>query len=72
MDPEDNQTGSVNLKPKHPESYDGKRDFLTVSTWLYKVEQYLLLVQINNPGISFTEENKIIFVSTLLSGSAAI
>lgn len=64
--------GTINLKPNKPESYDGRRDFLVVNTWLYKVEQYLVLVQLSNPGVQLTEGNRILYASTFLTGTAAV
>lgn len=64
--------GSINLKPNKPEAYDGRRDFLVVSTWLYKVEQYLVLMQLNNPAAQLLEANRILYASTFLTGTAAV
>eukprot|EP00171_Calliarthron_tuberculosum_P018338 IDg18338t1 len=64
--------GSINLKPNKPEPYEGNRDYLVVNTWLYKVEQYLVLVQLCNPGVPLTEENKILYASTFLTSTAAV
>lgn len=68
----DGAAGSITLKPNKPEPFGGKRDFLTVNTWLYKVEQYLALVQISNPAAPLTEGNRIMYASTLLTGTAAV
>eukprot|EP00171_Calliarthron_tuberculosum_P009546 IDg9546t1 len=43
---------SVSLKPNTPTEFAGKRDFLSVYSWLYKIEQYLLLLNMCNPNIS--------------------
>lgn len=64
--------GSISLKPNKPEVYDGKRDFLVVNTWLYKVEQYLVLVQLSNPAAPLTDANRITYASTFLTGTAAV
>lgn len=64
--------GSINLKPNKPEPYDGKRDYLVVNTWLYKVEQYLVLAQLSNPGVPLTEANRILYASTFLTSTAAV
>jgi hypothetical protein len=49
----------VNLKPAKPGSYEGKRDYLTVETLLYKVEQYLFLVQVGAPEQPINDATKI-------------
>lgn len=63
---------SINLKPNKPETYDGTRDFVNVSTWLYKVEQFLSLTQLSAPTTIITDHNRIAFASSYLSGNAAI
>jgi hypothetical protein len=50
---------SLNLKPAKPGSYEGKRDSLTMETWLYQVEQYLALVQIGAPSTPINDVKKI-------------
>lgn len=63
---------SINLKPNKPECYDGKRDFLTVNTWIYTIGQYLSLTQLSSPSIQITEHNRIAFASSYLKGNAAV
>lgn len=63
---------AITLRPKQPETYEGKRDFLTVNTWIYKLEQYIALQAVVNPTLDFNDGNKILFATTFLSGSAAI
>ena len=63
---------SVKWGPNKPEVFDGKRDFLAVSTWLYKMEQYLHLMEVFAKGVTMTEENRVVYASTFLSGNAAI
>ena len=41
--------GPIMLKPNKPEPFDGRNYFLVVNTWLYKMEQYLVIMQLNNP-----------------------
>lgn len=65
-------SGSINLKPNKPDSYDGRRDYLVVNTWLYKVEQYLALTQITRPGVMLDDSSRILFASTFLTGTAAV
>lgn len=36
--------GPIMLNPSIPDSYDGRRHFLIENRWLYKMEQYLELV----------------------------
>lgn len=48
------------------------RDLLVVNTWLYKVEQYFNLVQLANGSVALTDDNRISFATTLLTGTAAI
>ena len=64
--------GAIKLKPNKPEPYNGKRDFLVVNTWIYKLEQYMLLLQVNNPTQPLSEANKIMFASTFLTGTASV
>jgi hypothetical protein len=61
----------LNLKPAKPSSYDGKRDSLTVETWLYQVEQYLSLVQVGSPETPINDETKISYASSLFTQTAA-
>ena len=68
----DRPAGSINLHPNKPEPYDGKRDYLIVHTWLYKVDQYLTLMEITNPTVGMTEQRRIMYASTFLSGMAAV
>lgn len=63
---------SINLRPNRPEKYSGKRDFLIINTWIYKIDQYLSLMQISNPGTNVTEECQIMFASSFLTETAAV
>lgn len=63
--------GSVNLKPNKPDAFDGRRDFLAVSTWLFKVEQYLTLSAISNPSATISDESRIMFASSFMTSTAA-
>lgn len=62
----------IGFKPKQPESYGGKRDYLSVSTWIFKMEQYFHLVGMFKPGMLATDASRIMFASTFLVESAAI
>jgi hypothetical protein len=61
----------LNLKPAKPSPYDGKRDSLTVNTWLYQVEQYLALVQVGSPETPINDGTKISYASSLFTQTAA-
>lgn len=45
---------------------------MAVTTWLYTVEQYLSLIQLSSSSIFITDQNKISFASSYLTGNAAI
>lgn len=62
----------INLKPNKPDSFDGKRDFLVVNTWLYQVEQYLTLAELSTPGTVLSDDTKIRYTSTFMTGTAAV
>ena len=64
--------GSNNMKPNKPEACNGKRDCLVVNTWLYKVEQYLGLVELSSPGMTLADANRIMYASTFLAATAAV
>ena len=61
----------MSLKPNRPEPFTGKRDHLTVETFLHTVVNYISLVQVINPAVLVGEEQVVAFASTLLQGSAA-
>ena len=67
-----NPSVSINLKPNKPVCFNGSRDFLVVNTWLYKVEQYFVLVQVANANVVLSDANRISFATTLLTGTAAV
>lgn len=48
--------GPINLKQNKPEFYDGRCGCLVVNSCLYKVEQYLVLVQFGNSWKILSEE----------------
>ena len=60
----------ASLKPNKPERYDGKRDELAVRAWLYQVQQYLNLVQVEKTSV-IADSTKISFASTFFTGTAA-
>ena len=60
------------LEPKKPESFDGRCDYLMVNTWLYKMEQYLVLLQLFNPVTPLSDNNKMTYAAMFFSSTAAI
>ena len=64
--------GSIMLKPNKPEPYDGRRDYLVVNTWLYKIEQYLIIAQLSKPSNVLSDGNRIIYASMFFTGTAAV
>lgn len=63
--------GTINLKPHKPEVYDGKRDFLTVNSWRFNIENFLELTQLRPPGTPISDENKS-FSASFLREIAAV
>ena len=61
----------ANLKPSKPGPFEGKRDSLTVETWLYQVDVYLNLLQVANPNVVIDDGTRVAFATTLLKGNAA-
>jgi len=59
------------LKPSKPGPFEGKRDSLTVETWLYQVDVYLNLLQVANPNVVIDDGTRVAFATTLLKGNAA-
>ena len=60
----------ASLKPNKPSIYDGKRDDLTVRTWLYQVKQYLTLCEVGN-GQQLSDQTKITFATSYMTSTAA-
>lgn len=65
-------SSSVNLVPNKPDSFDRVRDILTVNTWVYLVEQFLLLTKISYPAVFLNDEGRITFASTFATKTAAV
>lgn len=59
------------LKPNKPEQFKGTRDRLVVETWLYQLEQYLTLVQMQNTELVLNDGAKIMYATTLFTSTAA-
>lgn len=59
------------LKPNKPGPFEGKRDSLTVETWLYQVDVYLNLLQVANPNVVIDDGTRVAFATTLLKDNAA-
>lgn len=51
--------GSINLKPNRPDIFDKGGEFLVVNTWLFNIEQYLALFQLNAPNTPISDEKRI-------------
>jgi len=68
----DSGAGPISLKPNKPETYDGRRDYLVINTWLYKIEQYLSLLMITNPNMQLDESTRITYASTFFTSTAAV
>lgn len=49
----------------------GTRDYVTVNTWLYTVEQFLNLAQLSSPTVIINDHNKISFASSYLKENAS-
>ena len=54
---------SMQLKPKQPEKYNGKRDFQTIDNWIASVDSYFALTRAEPPGIYH-------YLNTIFSGDA--
>ena len=63
---------SINIRPNKPECFEGKRDFLAVHTCLYKIEQYLELIQVSHSYTSLSDHDKIMLATTFLKGTASV
>lgn len=61
----------MSIKPSKPEPFEGRRDALTVNTWLYQVDVYFNVMQVVHPQVVIDETTKISFASILLKGPAA-
>ena len=55
---------SLQLKPKQPEKYNGKRDFQVIDNWITSVDSYSALTHAEAPDIYH-------YLNTLLTGEAA-
>lgn len=51
--------------------FDVHMDFLTLCTWIYKIEQYLILFQSMNQVLQLLDANKIVFPTILPPLTAA-
>ena len=59
------------FKPVRPESFDGKRDALTVNTWIYQLQVYFNLIEVSDNTVELSDEVKINLASSLMKGNAA-
>ena len=55
---------SLQLKPKQPEKYNGKRDFQVIDNWITSVDSYFALTHAEPPDIYH-------YLNTIFSGEAA-
>lgn len=61
---------ALNLKPRLPVTYDGKRDQITVNAWIYIVEIYFSLIEVGDQNV-IAKSDKIIYAAAIFSGSEA-
>ena len=54
----------MQLKPKQPDKYDGKRDFQTIDNWIASVDSYFALTKAEPPEIYH-------YLNTIFTGNAA-
>lgn len=54
----------MQLKPKQPEKYDGKRDFQIIDNWVASVDSYFALTEATSPAIYH-------YLNTIFTGDAA-
>ena len=54
----------MQLKPKQPDTYDGKRDFQTIDNWIASVDSYFALTKAEPPEIYH-------YLNTVFTGNAA-
>ena len=54
----------MQLKPKQPDTYDGKRDFQTIDNWIASVDSYFTLTKAEAPEIYH-------YLNTVFTGNAA-
>lgn len=52
-------TDAINLKPNKPDIYRARQVFLAISTYLFNIDQYLILTQLNSSNTSISDENRI-------------
>lgn len=64
-------------KPSKPGPFEGKRDSLTVETWIYQFDVYLNLLQVENPNgdsrilMGIDDGTCVAFAAIVLKGYAA-
>lgn len=58
------------MRPVQSETYDGESDFLKVNTSLYRINEYVMLIEESGPnGITYLQDFR--HASRLLSGTAS-
>ena len=55
---------TMQLKPKQPEKYNGKRDFQTIDNWVASVDSYFALTEAEPPAVYH-------YLNTIFTGDAA-
>lgn len=58
------EMSSINLKPNKLESFSRKKEYATVNTWFYNIEQYLSLTQPIAPKDIIEDHSKISLAGT--------
>lgn len=59
------------LKPNESEQYKGIRDILVVTTWLFQLDKYIALVQMQNTYLALNDGAQIMYAITLFTRTAA-
>lgn len=52
--------------------FDGRRDFLVVKSWIYKMEQYLVFVQLGTASVALIDVTRATCASTFFGGTAVV
>ncbi len=68
-----NEVGDYSMyKPRGLDKFNGRREFVSVNTRLFKMEQYFTLMNEFNSNTLAIEVSRVTFASTFLSDSPAI
>lgn len=63
--------GSIKFKPVKPLLYDGRRDFITVNSCLYQMDQYFGLLALSSNSRDLEDSVKISYGSSFISQTVA-